>query len=267
MRGNRTTVSADMSAVAAGRHSHDARRRETADTCDVRQALIASGIFRKTAPEVASVYAKQLTPVRFPPGCVIDDDSELGGRLCVIVSGKVKVSCRSVDGCEFLSTMLGSSEIYGIIKLFDPAWQRTRAVTLTVTWAVPIRRDQLLTWIAERPEISDQVLRLVARRAKALTNILVDFSCTEVQARVASRLLCLRKRFGWREGEGVRVAHDLTLEEFSLLVGVAPVTVAATLREFEDRGWIRLEDNDIVIEDGQALNQVQTAPTSEVCCV
>jgi CRP/FNR family transcriptional regulator, cyclic AMP receptor protein len=267
MRGNRTTVSADMSPDAARWHSHGAPCRETADTCDVRQALIASGIFRKTAPEVASAYAKQLMPVRFPPGCIIDDGSELGGRLYVIVSGKVKVSCRNVDGCEFLSTILGSSEIYGIIELFGPARQRTRAVTLTVTWAVPIRRDQLLTWIAERPEISYQVLRLFARQARALTNILVDVACTEVQARIASRLLCLRKRFGWREGEGVRVAHGLTLEEFSLLVGVTPVTVAATLREFEDRGWIRLEDNDIVIEDGQALNRVQTAPMSEVCCV
>jgi CRP/FNR family transcriptional regulator, cyclic AMP receptor protein len=262
MGGNRTTVSAYARLVAARQHSHGALRRETADTCDVRRALIASGILRKTAPEVASAYAKQLAPVRFPPGCVINDDSDLGGRLYVIVSGKVKVSYRNVDGCEVLVMMLGSLDIYGIISLFDPSWQRGRAVTLTVTWAVPIQRDQLLMWMAERPEICDQVLRLFARRVRATTEILVAFSSTEVQARIATRLLSLRKRFGCREGEGVRVAHNLSLQEFSLLVGVDPITVAAALREFEDRGWIRLEDNDIVIEDAQALHQLQTAPMS-----
>jgi CRP/FNR family transcriptional regulator, cyclic AMP receptor protein len=267
MRGNGETVSADMSVVVARRQPHGARCGETAHTCDVRRALIASGIFRKTAPEVASAYAKQLTPVRFPPGRVFDDDSDSGGRLYVIVSGKIKVSYRNVDGREVLVTTLGSPDIYGIIKLFDSEWQRARAATLTATWVVPIRRDQLLTWMAERPEICDQVLRLFARRVRATTKILIAFSGTEVQARIASRLLCLKKRFGCREGEGVRVAHDLTLQEFSLLVGVAPVTVAAALREFEDRGWIRMEGNEILIEDAQALHQLQMAPMSEVCGV
>jgi CRP/FNR family transcriptional regulator, cyclic AMP receptor protein len=255
MRGNRETADADISLVVARQHSHGVLRRETAHDCDVRRALIASA------------YAKQLTPVCLPPGCVINDDSELGGCLYVIVSGKIKVSYCNVDGCEILVTTLGSPDIYGIIKLFDSAWQRARAVTLTVTWVVPIRRDQLLTWMVERPEISDQVLRLFARRVRATTKILVAFSCTEVQARIASRLLCLKKRFGCREGEGVRVAHDLTLREFSLLVGVAPVTVAAALREFEDRGWIRMQDNEIVIEDAQALHQLEMAPMSEACGV
>lgn len=261
---NGVLVSADMNLAAAKRHSHFVTRRETAERCDVRQALIASGILRRTPPEVASTYANQLTPLRFPPGCCIDDDSELGGRLYVIVSGKVKVSYRNVDGCEILLTILGSYETYGAIKLFDPSWRRTRAVTLTDACVVAIRRDQLLTWMAERPEVSDQVLRLFARRVKAATNTLVDLSSSEIQARVASRLLCLRKRFGWREDEGVRLAHGLTLEEFSLLVGGSLVMVAATLREFEGRGWIRLEGKDIVIADGQALDQVQATTMPEV---
>jgi CRP/FNR family cyclic AMP-dependent transcriptional regulator len=65
--------------------------------------------------------------------------------------------------------------------------------------------------------------------------------------------LLLSKRFGWQEGDVMRVVHDLTLDDFSLLVGVAPETTDAKLREFEDRGWIRLEDNSVVIVDGQAL--------------
>jgi CRP/FNR family transcriptional regulator, cyclic AMP receptor protein len=57
----------------------------------------------------------------------------------------------------------------------------------------------------------------------------------------------------------VRVVHDLTLEDFSLLVSVAPKAVCGVLREFENRGWIRLEYNSVVIVDAHALSSVPRA--------
>jgi CRP/FNR family cyclic AMP-dependent transcriptional regulator len=197
--------------------------------------------------------AKQLEPEQFAARCVVGTPGDFGGRLYMIISGKVKASYRRPDGCEIVLTILGPSEIFGAITLFDPGSRGMSVTALTEVLAVPIERDQLLVWMAERPEVSDQVLRLFARRAKATANSLVDFAFADVQSRIASRLMLLSKRFGWQEGDVVRVVHDLTLDDFSLLVGVAPETTDATLREFEDRGWIRLEDNSVVIVDGQAL--------------
>jgi CRP-like cAMP-binding protein len=139
--------------------------------------------------------------------------------------------------------------------------------TLTDVSAVPIARDQLLTWMVERPEVCDQVLRLFARWAKAMTNSLVDFALADAQSRIASRLLLLKKRFGKQEGEVVRVVHDLTTDDFSHLAGVDPETIGATLRGFEANGWIRLEGKSIVIVDGHALSQVRQISIGEVCGV
>jgi CRP/FNR family cyclic AMP-dependent transcriptional regulator len=86
-----------------------------------------------------------------------------------------------------------------------------------------------------------------------MTKNLVDFVFADPPYRVASRLLLLGKRFGRRERDVVRVTHDLTLEEMSLYAGVTKDTVDATLRDFEDRGWIRFEDNCLEIVDGQGL--------------
>jgi CRP/FNR family cyclic AMP-dependent transcriptional regulator len=154
--------------------------------------------------------------------------------------------------------------MFGVITLFDPGSREMSVTTLTEVVAVPVERDQLLVWMAECPEVSDQVLRLFARWAKAMSNSLADFAFADVSSRVASRLLLLRKRFGRQEGEVVRVVHDLALEDFSLLVGCAPETIGATLRDFEDRGWIRLEDNSVVIVDAQALASVRPMSVSEV---
>lgn len=87
------------------------------------------------------------------------------------------------DGSEIILTILGSTEIYGATAVYGPESRETTVTTLTDVAAVAIEREQLLVWMAERPEIRDQVLRLFAGAHK----------------HVANRLPFLRERFGRRE--------------------------------------------------------------------
>jgi CRP/FNR family cyclic AMP-dependent transcriptional regulator len=233
---------------------------------DVRQALIASGLFSRTSTDAVEALSKQVKSEQFTARCVVGTHGDFGGRTYVIISGKVMVSYRRPDGCEVVLKILGPGEIFGAITLFDPDSQETSVTTLTEVGAVRIERDQLLRWMAELPEVSDQVLRLFARWANAATNRFIDFAYADAQERIASRLLFLRRRFGRREGDVVRVVHDLTLKDFSLLAGVPAKAIVATLRDFADRGWIRLEDDSVLIVDGQALASVGPTTMSEVSC-
>jgi CRP/FNR family transcriptional regulator, cyclic AMP receptor protein len=230
-------------------------------------ALIASGIFSRTSPDVVAALSEGLHPERIAAGRVMGAQSDFGGCVYVIISGKVKVSYQRRDGAEIVLKILGPPEIFGAITLFDPGPQDMSMTTLTDVLAVPIARDRLLTWMVERPEVCDQVLRLFARWVKAMTNSLVDFAFADAQGRVASRLLDLKKRFGQQDGDVVRVVHDLTADDFARLAGVDPESIGATLRGFEANGWIRLEDHSIVIVDGQALSQVRKLSMGEVCGV
>ena len=234
---------------------------------DVRRALLASGMFSKTDPAAFSRWCKQLMPVRYPPGHIVGARGDFGGCLYLIISGKVKVSYCRPDTSEFSLTVLGSSEIFGGIPLFDYAACETSVTALTEVRAVPIERAQLLMWMTECSGFSTQVLRLFARWSKATTNALTDFAFADVQCRVASRLLCLRKRFGCQEGEVVRVVHGLTLEDFSLLVGASAEIIVKTLCDFESRGWIHLDEESLVVLDSQALASVRPDNVSEAGCV
>lgn len=227
---------------------------------------MASGIFSKLDRDRVSAASEQLEPAQFSPGDVMDAQSNYGGCVYVIMSGKVKVVHRHSGGSEMMLTILGPREIFGAITLFDPDSREITATALTEVVAVPIERDQFLAWTSECPEFSDQVLRLFARWVKASTNSLMDVAFADVQSRVANQLLLLRKRFGQREDEVVRVVHDLTLEDFSLLVGVAPAAIGETLHEFEDRGWIRLENHSIVVINAHALASVPHMTGPEIRC-
>jgi CRP/FNR family transcriptional regulator, cyclic AMP receptor protein len=119
---------------------------------------------------------------------------------------------------------------------------------------VPIERGQLLDWMAECPQLGARTLRLFARRAREMTEALTDFASADIRGRVASRLSLLKRRFGQREGEVVRIVHEMTMDEFSRLVGVSPQVVRNALGDLENEGWIRWDDDSVVIVDAQAIS-------------
>lgn len=83
-------------------------------------------------------------------------------------------------------------------------------ITLTEVEALRMDRNALRTWIIERPEIAEQLLRVLARRLRHTNNTLCDLIFTDVPARVAKQILDLAMRFGTDSGGPVRVEHHLT---------------------------------------------------------
>jgi CRP/FNR family transcriptional regulator, cyclic AMP receptor protein len=232
---------------------------------DAQRALIESGIFGKTDPDVVSALIEPVRPVDFPTRHVVFSQGDSGGCLYLIAWGKVKLACRRTDYREVVLNIVGASDVFGEVTAFDYGTREYTATTLTDVCAVAIERDQLFAWMAECPEIMRQIMRLLARRADGMTTGQVDFVLAEPAYRIANRLLLLGKRFGKRDGDVVRVIHGLTPTEIALFAGVAEEALDATLREFCDRGWIRFESGRLDIIDGRGLAALP-ARSSEVRC-
>jgi CRP-like cAMP-binding protein len=114
-------------------------------------------------------------------------------------------------------------------------------------------RPALRQWIATRPEIAEQLLRVVARRLRRTNGMLADLIFTDVPGRVAKALLQFAQRFGSQEAGLLRVMHDLTQEEIAQYVGASRETVNKALADFAHRGWLRLEGKSVLILDPERL--------------
>ena len=152
-----------------------------------------------------------------------------------------------------LIAILGPADMFGELALFDPGPRTSTVTTLTAVQALTMDRDALRAWIADRPEIAEQLLRVLARRLRRTNNNLADLIFTDVPGRVAKQLLQLAQRFGTQEGGAMRVTHDLTQEEIAQLVGASRETVNKALADFAHRGWIRLEGKSVLISDSERL--------------
>ena len=104
-----------------------------------------------------------------------------------------------------------------------------------------LRKQALRPWLNNRPEIAEQLLRVLARRLRRTNDALADLIFTDVPGRVAKNLLQMAGRFGTRDGGVLRVTHDLTQEELAQLVGASRETVNKALADFASRGWLRLD--------------------------
>ncbi len=147
---------------------------------------------------------------------------------------------------------MGPPDMFGELSVFDPGLRTASATTLTDVRAVTLDRDTLRGWPIT-PEVAEQLLRLLARRLRRTNNKLTDQMITDVPGRVAKQLLLLAQQFGTREGDGLRVAHDLTQEEIAQLVGASRASTNQALGTFAYRGWIQWESHNVLILDAENL--------------
>ncbi|SDS60804.1 CRP-like cAMP-activated global transcriptional regulator GlxR [Corynebacterium timonense] len=219
----------------------------------VQETLARAGIFQGVEPAAVSALIGEMETVNFTRGTTIFDEGEPGDRLYIIIDGKVKLARHAPDGRENLLSVMGPSDMFGELSIFDPGPRTSSAVCVTEVTAATMNSDMLKQWIENHPEISQQLLRVLARRLRRTNASLADLIFTDVPGRVAKTLLQLANRFGTQEGGALRVNHDLTQEEIAQLVGASRETVNKALATFAHRGWIRLEGKSVLIVDTEHL--------------
>ena len=187
--------------------------------------LRRAAIFDGMEPGAAKALARQLRRVRFPRDHTVFAQGEPGDRLYIITSGTVKITLRAPGGRENAMAIMGPSDMFGEVSTFDPGPRTSSAITLTDVCAMSMNHAALRACIAERPEIVEQLLAVLARRLRRTDNDLCDLIFTDVPARVAKRLLHLAERFGTRDGDGIRLRYHLGQEELAQLAGTTRPSV------------------------------------------
>jgi CRP/FNR family cyclic AMP-dependent transcriptional regulator len=217
------------------------------------EALARSGIFQGVDAEAAESLAKEMETLDIRKGEVVFNEGEPGDSLYIVISGKLKVGRRAADGRQNLIAVMGPSDMVGELSLFDPGPRTATATAVVDTRLARLRKQALRPWLTNRPEIAEQLLRVLARRLRRTNDALADLIFTDVPGRVAKNLLQMAGRFGTRDGGVLRVTHDLTQEELAQLVGASRETVNKALADFATRGWLQLSAKSVLILDRERL--------------
>ncbi|MEE3755305.1 Crp/Fnr family transcriptional regulator [Mycobacterium intracellulare] len=214
----------------------------------MQDVLARAAMLHGVGPDAVAALADELEQVSFPPRHTVFAEGEPGSDLYIVLAGKVKIARKTPDGRETLIAVLGPTDMFGELALFDPGPRTSTVATLTEVHAVRINRRALRAWIAAYPSMAEQLLQMLACRLRRTNDTLCDLIFTDVPGRVAKQLLYQANRFGGTGTEHtLRVKLDLTQEELAQLVGSSRETVNKALSDFTQRGWIRQEGKTLVI--------------------
>jgi CRP/FNR family transcriptional regulator, cyclic AMP receptor protein len=219
------------------------------------EVLNRAPLFEALDDAAAKSLRASVAEVRLSRGQTLFNEGEVGDRLYVILEGKVKLTRAAPDGRENLLSVLGPSEMFGELSLFDPRPRTATATALTDVQLAGLGHDDLRPWLTGRPEVALHLLRALAQRLRRTNDVMADLVFTDVPGRVAKQLLDLAERFGQPTEAGLHVHHDLTQEELAQLVGASRETVNKALADFAGRGWLRIEARAVVILDIERLRR------------
>ena len=215
--------------------------------------VLAAPLFAQIDSVAARALLARMRPIELTRGQVLFEEGDEGDTLYVIERGKMKLGRRSADGRENLLSLLGPSEMFGELSLFDPGPRTATLTAVTDTTVFELAHDEIVQWIEAYPKVAKYLLESLSRRLRRTNDALADLVFSDVPGRVAKALIELAKRFGEPVADGIRVGHDLTQEELAQLVGASRETVNKALADFTARKWVRREGRAVVLIDMERL--------------
>ena len=216
-------------------------------------ALMQAPLFSALDAEAAVALRASMAEMRVQRGGIIFAEGEAGERMYVVLDGKVKLGHTSPDGRESLLAVLGPGEVFGELSLFDPGPRTATATAVTDTVVVGLGHADLRPWLTGRPEVAESLLQALAQRLRRTNEALADLVFSDVPGLVAKQLLDLADKFGQPGPDGVLVHHDLTQEELAQLVGASRETVNKALADFTQRGWVEVDQRQVLLIDMERL--------------
>jgi CRP/FNR family transcriptional regulator len=211
--------------------------------------------FRGLSPAELAEIGRNSRRRSLENGAIILLEGASTDGLYVVRGGSVRVYKSSPGGREQVLIVLEAGDTFNDVPVFDggpnPASAQAAAPGTIVC---EISAAYIRHLLATNPQVSANVVRVLAARLRHLTSLVEDLSLRHIVQRVAKLLL---EEYA-PDGAGL----TLTQQEMASRVGAAREVVSRALRELERHGAITRQHNRIVRIDPQRLSALiaQTTP-------
>jgi len=187
---------------------------------------LSACIVTKTVKRGTNIYAK----------------GDPGTSLCAIGAGTVRISVPSVDGKDAVLNVLGKGAIVGEIALLDGNPRTADATAVTDCELFVIERRDFLPLMREEPEIALKIIEILCWKLRRLTEQAEEVMFLDLPSRLAKALMRLLEDNTTGERR-----ISITQKDLGNLIGMSRESTNKQLRIWEDKKWVRLERNAVVI--------------------
>ena len=201
-------------------------------------------------PELRQVIAAARRRV-FKRNEVVFHGGDPADTLHLIVRGRFVSRVTTQTGDMVTVAVQGPGEAFGELALVEQGVSRsTSVVALEPGETYAVGRDDFTRLRRQYPSVNDILVRLLAKRLRRQSELLVEALFVPAETRVLRRLCELAVLYG-DGAEGTVV--PLTQEDLAALSGTSRATVNRILRAEAKRGSVRLSRGRTVVLDPVAI--------------
>ena len=191
---------------------------------------------------------------RYTAGQMLFKKGDPGTSLMAILAGRVKISTLSADGEEVVLNILGPGQVFGEIALLDGKARTANATAIETSELVALDRGDFLPFLEQHSEIATRLIAVLCERLRWVSDIYDDVVFINVPARLAKKLLILAREFGVEtSGGAIEINIQLSQTDLGKMMGKTRESVNKVMREWQDRGLIRVENGYIKLLQPDAI--------------
>ncbi len=219
---------------------------------DLRSILVTAG----SEDALAGLFSTARR-VRFAAGETIFSIGAPGTGVILIDAGRVEVSTMSYSGRKSVLAYMAPGQLLGDIAALDGGGRSADAVAATVVEGRFLARENLLDYIAARPELARAVIVALCLKARNATEMFVTQSMPEAEVRLARALLRLFDGWGKAADDGaVTLTERFSQQDLGEFCGLARENVSRQIRVWTAAGLIETRGRQLVLIDRDRLKDI-----------
>ena len=168
-------------------------------------------------------------------GDMLFTENDEPNELFVVLSGRLAMVNRSIDGRESVVALMEKGDLFGEMPLFDGRKRSTDGRSLEPSEVIAIPYEPVKQLYNDRPTLLWRAVELLANRLRVADGVLADSVFLDVTGRTAKRLLEIA-------GEADDFSLPVTQEELAGMVGASRERVNKAIASFVKLGWIEQRD-------------------------
>ena len=216
--------------------------------------LKQSDLFGELPHAALANIAALATTRNLTRGEMVFQQGDPGNALYGVISGKVLISGSGQDGKAVSLNIMEPGDLFGEIALFDGEPRTANATAAANSVLLIIQRGQFKALLKREPGLAIQLLQLLCKRIRWMSELVEESALLTVPTRLARRLIAIADLEG--ESDTSNITVRISQNDLAQFIGVSRQIVNGYLQEWRRAGWIELGRARIVIVDAPALHKL-----------
>lgn len=213
-------------------------------------------LLRGLSPEEQREALSRAIARRLAKGQVLFRQDEPAEALCLVETGRLKLTQVTADGQTVTVRFTGPGELCAAIAVLDGKSYPFSAAAvepgLVRLWTRPVLRELFRKWRV----FESNLLEVVGTHSREMLDRFRELATEAVPQRVARSLVRLARLGGRRGADGGILIERLTQQDLAELAGTTIYTVNRVLSEWETEGLVRKGRGKLVIRSEERLSEI-----------